>query len=409
MAVPGEPRYVTACRCNAWRLCTWPAGAKGTARARWTVARCRSWRHAGECQDWRASVDWRRISDAFSKREQSDVVYLVLTLARYSSPNGPQENPLMRFADPAATWLALGPMLNRLRQRLGRLCCRETGCEQLVWRRRRRRKDGPNGAWKKGDEYGDLYSTLACSGECDALGGRYVAVVEQHNEKWTHNNWPHVNVLLHWPWLANRVRNSPKRIIPRRNGSEGVVLGLCDLLEHIVAAGFGYQSHASIAIHRDKLASYLVGAAKGVEKTAAEVAKRKQIPLAAPDGFRRVRAGRRFLEPVFKKEGTTGCLVSREGFHWQAVSRRQKDARIFVTDHAPMFRMHGPTIWIDARDWTVYLPDWPGWKSLERITDEGLAQWVLDLDLREPSRGPPGTRGPPRLHRVGASPPASTQ
>ncbi len=235
---------------------------------------------------------------------------------------------------------------------------------------------------------GRRYTVRKCQRLCDGLRGRYVAVVEQHR-----NGWPHLNVLFHWPWLANKTRCAPQRIVARRNGGEGRVLGSCKLLEQVVASGFGYQSHASIAIHRDKLASYLVAAAAGIEKTAAEVAKLAQIPVESPQGFRRLRAGRGFLEARFTQEGLTGCIVTRGNHRWRPVSRRRADTRVWIADSEPRFRPREPTTWIDARDWTVYLPDWPGWERLETIDDEALERWLVELDLREPG-------GPPKAPRL---------
>ena len=348
-----EPRYITACREEAWTLVTWPDGGDVGKLSR-IPARCRSWRHEGPCAQWKGSQDWRRISDAFRRYEPSDCVFLVLTLGRSTSPAPPTDAELERWADPAQSWPALGGMHSALFKRLNRLACDEHG----------------------GCRYPELYydgkdrlrQRMRCRGLCESHGSRWVSVVEQHRPKPpNYQAWPHLNVVVAWPWLARKLRRWKRGQVERKGKQvEDGRIPTGDILEHVVGAGFGYQSWALVAHDTDALAGY-VGKIAG--ETIGEVSKLTQRPVAAPFGFRRLRSGRYFL-PRPLKSNASGTIVARVFDHagrpigWRAMARATKGVRTFVADGPPEFCM-GPTRWVDMRNKLVYHPSWPGWAELE--------------------------------------------
>jgi len=78
-SVPGrvyKPRYILACEQGAWSIASWPRGEKEKAKVR--AFKCRSWRHKGECSQWKGAQDFRRIEAAL-KENPDDWVYSVLT------------------------------------------------------------------------------------------------------------------------------------------------------------------------------------------------------------------------------------------------------------------------------------------------------------------------------------------
>lgn len=69
--------YIEACRRGAWSLLLWHR--EDPKQERCVRFRCRSWRHEGECSEWRGAQDFERVSAATSSRK--DWVYVVLTYA----------------------------------------------------------------------------------------------------------------------------------------------------------------------------------------------------------------------------------------------------------------------------------------------------------------------------------------
>lgn len=313
-------------------------------------------------------MEWRRISDAFAPRPRGACVFMVLTLARETSPDGPHDAELTRWSTPWETWAAIGPRWWRLVHRLQRWCCAESGCAVKVKR---------GGRW-----------VTRCTGACDRLAGRYVAVVEQHENGHEGDRWPHLNIVMHWPWLAERVRGSSVRLIPRGRGkADSRVLGPGLLLDTIVAAGFGYQSSAEIVRDDKAVAGYVAKHAAAVDRVTGEIAKRSQLPVDAPRGFRRIRSGRGFLDKPFTS-GKDGALIRHDEWgNMFAVSRHRKDGAVWVAYGPPLFRPRERTLWLDMRHKRAYLPDWPGWNDLPSpSTDRELDEWMLVLDVQ---RGPP--------------------
>lgn len=310
---------------------------------------------------------------------------MVLGLARATSPDGPHASTLTRWGNVAHTWAALSPRQARLMKRWARQCCREHGCEGRVWTGKR---------W-----------ALRCLGHCKPyqLRGQYCAVVEQHKPHGPDGErWPHLNLVLHWPWLARRVSRAPTRLIPRGGTRPpGRVLGRCRLLDDIVAAGWGYQACAELVLDGRAIAGYLVKHARACERTAGEVSKLSQIPYAAPQGFRRIRSGRGFLPPRLKSDAT-GVLVRRdEHGNWFAVSRPREDCRTWVAYGRPTFRPAEPTLWLDMNGRRVYPPEWSGWADLPcPASQRELDEWLLVLRVQDVGERKMEARieGCPRVH-----------
>lgn len=103
-------RYVDACQNGDWHLHLWPIGElhdDGTKCERIPYL-CRSWRCAGECRTWRASLDWWRIKSGLEKRD--DWVYLQLGFRQ-------PEDEFGRWQ----TYFKAGKAWDKLRKRLTRL------------------------------------------------------------------------------------------------------------------------------------------------------------------------------------------------------------------------------------------------------------------------------------------------
>jgi len=112
----------------------------------------------------------------------------------------------------------------------------------------------------------------------------YIALVEQHKD-----GWPHVNVLIHCPgFVAEAVRDW--RGLRQR------------VTEAALRAGWGFRLWLEPMRSRGAIAGYFV-------KLCGEVAKTCQAPVAAPKGFRRLRASRGLLPPRHKDPDITGKLL----------------------------------------------------------------------------------------------------
>lgn len=82
------------------------------------------------------------------------------------------------------------------------------------------------------------------------------------------------------------------------------------LLTMLCRAGWGVQSSAERAHDREALAGYLVKLAASQDSAAGEVAKITQAPRVAPERFRRLRSGVKFLPPRHES-GKTGAIIRR--------------------------------------------------------------------------------------------------
>lgn len=323
--------------------------------------------------------------DAFAPRPAKDAVVFVLTIGRAESPDAPTDEELERWEDSRETWSELGSMTSALLKRLNRMQCREHGCATKVW---------------DVDRWGDKVGRWTCMGRCEPHGGRWCSVIEQHRVKAGQAHaWPHVNLVVFWPWLARKVRAWKSRGKVTRNVRVALVDGKSvyedkrvedgriptgEILEHVVGARWGYQSWAETIRSKDGLAGYfgkIAGEASG------ELSKTTQLPLHAPQGFRRLRSGRGFLAPRFKRKALCGTIISKVGSRgWRSMARGG-DVRVFVADVPPRYRPSEPTRWLDMREGVVYTEHWPGWSQLDSPPviggDPRHRPQVLVLDLRE--------------------------
>jgi len=129
---PDLPRYIRACRDQAWSMVL-RNPKDPTAAPMVTPYRCHSWRHEGECARKVASVWYARIKQALEELSPSQVTFAVLTF-----------NPC-DWSDPAVAYQGMWRCTQSLMQAV-------------------RRRFGPT---------------------------NYVGLVEQHR-----STWPHLNLLL---------------------------------------------------------------------------------------------------------------------------------------------------------------------------------------------------------------------
>jgi len=160
------------------------------------------------------------------------------------------------------------------------------------------------------------------------LGNRWVGVVEAHR-----SGWPHLNLLIYAPALAAELRREhsealedpevadavalsrefwrDKRAVPAsvRDKARRASLVSGPLRDLLTEVGWGPQSTAEAARSADAVSGYVCKVAGLHEASAGELAKVTQVPLAAPQRFRRIRAGKGFLPPRRRSENVTGCLI----------------------------------------------------------------------------------------------------
>lgn len=270
------PRYVQRCphrteyqRAIPYQLLLWPPGNPRAATR--VVAHCRSWRCEGACRRHEASVAWRRITDALEPHDEKHVLFAVLTIDQDGYYSG------VRWADSTQAYRALADMMSAWLKRLNRMLERE-GLEKIE--------------------------------------SRWVSVIEQHR-----SGWPHCNVVIVSAGLAELVRREraampenlrDHRCGPRRPGKRcelcrqrALVRG--PIAEATTGVGFGLVSSIEQAESRGAVAGYLCKLAglqdePGTPESRSapvtgEVTKLSQVPTAAPQGFRRLRSGIRFLPP----------------------------------------------------------------------------------------------------------------
>lgn len=115
---------------------------------------------------------------------------------------------------------------------------------------------------------------------------KYVALIEQHRD-----GWPHVNILVHNPVFFAA---TDKRFRETRQDCKAAA----------ERCGFGRIFWLDSVSNKEAIAGYFV-------KLVGEAVKMTQSPLAAPRRFRRLRASRGLLPPIFRNEGYTGRLCQQ--------------------------------------------------------------------------------------------------
>lgn len=294
------PRHVRACvhstqELERWYIYTWKRGAPDV-QCRVPYA-CNSWR-CPVCRRHEAAVTFARIREAMEPLDPSGWCFFVLTLDRNAYLGG------KRWTD-----------VNEAYSELGRLCRATLGRIGRLW--------GPEVVLEKGGRSGELRIVRK-------LGNRWVGVVEAHR-----SGWPHLNLLVWCPELAELLRSEHADRLEDPEVADAVALArdawkngepLPELvrerarratlaggrvLELLRESGWGHQSTAEAARSTEALAGYVVKLAGMHDAAVGEVAKITQVPMNAPERFRRLRSGKGFLPPRHKDPEVTGCMVRR--------------------------------------------------------------------------------------------------
>lgn len=291
------PRHVSACQHSPehrerWFVWTWN---RSTPQQQTRVPySCNSWR-CEVCRRHEAAVTFARIKEATSPLGVNGWCFLVLTLDRDGYFSGKP------WADVNEAYRALSKMTTATLRKIGATWGPES---RLVGKKRQR--------------------------VVRRLGKRWVAVVEAHR-----SGWPHVNLLVWCPELAELLRNEhaqrledpevadavalardawrrgePVPAVVRERARRSCTLG-GDLLNLATECGWGVQSTAEAARSSEAVAGYVVKLAGQHDAAAGELAKITQAPLNAPERFRRLRSGKGFLPPRRTDPNVTGCLVRR--------------------------------------------------------------------------------------------------
>lgn len=258
------PKHVRNCNGGAgarsWWLYTWKRS--DPAKKLRIPYNCSSWR-CPHCARYEASVTFARIKAACEPLTGDGFVFFVLTLDRegyYSRSGGRWKNVTEAFKD-------IGKLSEKFLKRLRRLH------KRMGWA---------------------------------PFKSKWVATVEAHR-----TGWPHLNIVLHSPELAEYLENDRAARERRGFSDREQVLVQDELRRCVVGAGWGPQSTAERGRSKEALAGYITKLAGVAGSTAGEVAKITQAPTQAPERFRRLRAGTKFLPPRITDPEVTGTLVRR--------------------------------------------------------------------------------------------------
>lgn len=274
---PVVPKHVTHCYdrgARDWWIYTWKVG-NPNAKTR-IPYRCNSWR-CEHCAEHEAAVLFARIKEACAPLDETGFCFFVLTLDRDGKFSGkPWETAEQAFRE-------LGSMTSKFLKRLRRFAAKQ--------------------GWTP-------------------IRSQWVATVEAHK-----SGWPHVNLLIYSPELADWLKNEKNDRVSLGFGKrESILLGIEStpgrfhggpIFTAAVESGWGVQSTAEGGLRggKDAIAGYMAKVAGSADRVAGEIAKVTQRPLAAPERFRRLRSGVGFLPPrMATPEGVTGTLVRRTSY-----------------------------------------------------------------------------------------------
>jgi len=236
-------RSILACELGSWTVKTWRKDDPGKVGYR--RFECRSWRHEGECRQWKGAQDFVRVKEALESRD--GWLYLVLTFDQ------------SRWKNEWSAYRGGGKMWhNRLRSLLIR-------------------------------KYGKI---------------DYVQTWERHQ-----SGFPHVNLVIHNKAMLTACAvedcTHRRRVGSRVRLCAGYAALRQEIKQLAVRAGFGpviwmepMRGREALAGYVTKLSRELVGA--GVKN---------QVPVNAPSHFRRLRASRGLLPPPHKNDKVTGELL----------------------------------------------------------------------------------------------------
>jgi hypothetical protein len=283
---------------------------------------CDSWR-CETCRRHEAAVLFARLKQAREPLPPDGWVYLVLTLDREGYSSG------RPWTDVNHAYAQLGTLNRAVLERIGR----RWGDEVTVDRKLPAKPARTVTYTRNGKT---ITRTLKAKPARIAtrtyrsVGNRWVSVVEAHR-----SGWPHLNLMVWCPELAEHLRQDrderledpeladavalardawrKKEPIPAsiRERARRVMTVEGELRELVTAAGWGYQSTAEAARDVDAVISYSVKLCGLHDAAIGEVAKLTQLPLNAPERFRRYRCGKGFLPERYKNADYTGCLLRR--------------------------------------------------------------------------------------------------
>lgn len=273
----------------------------------------------------------------------------------------------------------------------------------------------------------------------DAFGSEWCATVEAHL-----SDVPHVNLLiackgwaqwLHERYEAKRMLALGDRLPLREAAGARCVWCRCELgateaerkrrfcspvckREHVEAillpepfashlgpCGLGWRSTAEVPAAKDAVNGYLTKLAAEADQTHGELAKRTQLPLRAPKGFRRLRSGRHFLPPRRKRGDCTGTIVRRV---WTEYGDEEVRPLVQSTNHEYMAvvekvcELEQRLAWDD--EGSHRKRRWLRAMGVPAPTRDELTT-MHRIELPAPGRGPPRARGV--APAGGASPEAS--
>lgn len=322
------PKHVRACqhspeRLERWGVWTW--NRERPHEQKRVPYSCNSWR-CETCRRPVAQKMFARLKQACTAIDPETgepldpraFVFLVLTLDRNGHRSG------RPWRDVNEAWSELGKMTTALTKRIG-----------ATWGWETRLKGSKRPRWVR------------------SVGNRWVAVPEAHR-----SGWPHMNLILWCPELAEHLEEdrdarladpeladavaeaqalwrSKLPIGPElRERARRAVTVRGALREMITAAGWGYQSTAERARNLEAVLGYGIKMAGLHEASLGELAKTTQLPMNAPERFRRLRSGRKFIPQAYKDPDITGCLLRRrmEAGQWkiQQVNPPKDEAAIIA-------------------------------------------------------------------------------
>jgi len=252
------PKHVQQCANSGarnWWIYTWARENPGLVTRIPYV--CNSWR-CPWCRRHEGAVAFARIKEGFERIEGYDpqrVAFFVLTIDRNGYYSG-------------QPWASVGEAYRQI----------STNARKFIKRLNRLAK-------KQGVE---------------PVGSRWVGTVEAHK-----TGWPHYQLLLYLP--REWAEQLPKRSKDHRSGGRLAQ----ELRAMAEATGWGRRSTFEAARSGEAAMGYLIKTAGSHDSHVGEVAKLTQLPLNAPQKFRRLRAGKKFLPPRRKNPETTGTLLRR--------------------------------------------------------------------------------------------------
>ena len=304
--------------------------------------RCNSWR-CPVCRHHESHVMFARIAKASANLSPDGWCFFVLTLDRNGTYSGEKkwENAQEAYRDLSRLRAAFFQNLRRFQKRMG---------------------------WPK-------------------VLNQWVGTTEAHKAKT--GGWPHLNLMIHSPMLAEYLR--AERAERERQGLAGRDLIQCtgELLAVVENAGWGIMSTAESARDGQAVAGYITKIAGKSDQTTGEITKLTQLPMNMPFRFRRLASGKSFLPPRAKNPDVTGALV-----------RRQRQGIGGGIDVLPLFRLKDPVlIAICARacdlEYDIFLTELeamvrcaPQYKKygIDAISLPPATYWLRKVRL---SRGPP--------------------